>query len=136
MFKNLWLIALVGLLLVGCASNPESVITYESLPTDGDPVNGAVLFNNTGSSVPACSACHNESAAAAPHLDETYPEIAANRIDDMDAHKYTFYAIVEPWRHLAAGYGNAMYNQYDERLSPQEIADLMAYLLELDASAE
>jgi hypothetical protein len=56
--------------------------------------------------------------------------VAGERVEGESAREYTFYAIAEPGRYIVEGYGNAMYNRYDENLSPQEIADLIAYLLE------
>jgi hypothetical protein len=38
---------------------------------------------------------------------------------------------MRPADYLVNGFGNSMYNQYGQRLSPQQIADLTAYLLTL-----
>ncbi len=125
---------LVGLMLVvlaaGCSNEPESKIPYSALPAEGDPVRGERLYNELASPLPPCSSCHNEEANASPLL-ERYSEIAGSRVEGQNAHEYTFYSIVEPWRHVVDGYGNAMYNEYDDRLQPQDIADLIAYVLSL-----
>ncbi|MGJ3238079.1 MAG: c-type cytochrome [Anaerolineae bacterium] len=121
-----WLVvAIVVLTLAGCTGNPTSTIAYDALPTEGDPVNGERLYTAR-----SCNACHVAGASGAPDL-EGYGERAGDIVPDQDAREYTFYSIVEPAQHIAEGYGNAMPNNYDEIMTPQEIADLIAYLLDL-----
>jgi mono/diheme cytochrome c family protein len=121
------LMALLGL-LTSCNSKPPSAITYASVPQDGDPVRGEQLFTaGTGGTAP-CGACHTANNPASPDM-EGYGERAENRVAGQDAWEYTFYSITEPWRFIVEGYGNAMPNNYDEVLTPQDIADLIAYLL-------
>lgn len=121
-------LGIVILLLSGCASQPISVIPIADLPESGDAANGEVLYNTARGIIPTCASCHNPDAKGAPQLDE-YASVAASRVEGQSAREYTFYSIVEPWQHITEGYGNAMYHQYDENYSPQEIADLIAYLI-------
>lgn len=123
-------LSVLVLVLVGCANEPPSVISYDAVPKDGDPVRGETLYHQQVSPIPTCASCHDEEGNASPTL-EGYGEVAGTRVEGQDAHEYTFYAIVEPWRHILDGYGNAMYNEYDDRLSEQDIADLIAYTLGL-----
>ncbi len=120
LFVGLWLLS-------ACSAEPESEIAFSNLPPNGDPAAGQVIY--TQDSSPLCSSCHNPDAVAAPTL-ENYASTAEQAVAGLSAREYTFYAIVEPWRHIAEGYGNAMPNQYDTSLTAQEIADLIAYLLE------
>jgi hypothetical protein len=39
-------------------------------------------------------------------------------------------SVVQPAAYIVSGFGNVMFNQYAQRLSAQQIADLVAYLLE------
>ncbi|MEM6527508.1 MAG: cytochrome c [Chloroflexota bacterium] len=128
-YTTIGLFGVLALILAACGGS-ESVVSYADLPTEGDPVRGEALYFQASGLSPACSACHVAEAAGAPVLDENYPALAAQRVAGQDAHEYTFYAIVEPGQYIVEGYGNAMYNRYDENLEPQDIADLIAYLLE------
>lgn len=113
------------LLLAGCDTNPSSEIAYSDLPENGDSANGELLFTEQG-----CIACHVEGATGAPDL-MNFAEYAGTTVDGQSAGEYTFYSIVEPAQHIAEGYGNAMPNTYDSSMTAQELADLIAYLLDL-----
>lgn len=121
---------LAAVLLMGCANTPESVIPYSEIPETGDVARGEALYNESISLAPTCASCHNAEGGGSPDL-TGYGEIAGTRVEGQDAHEYTFYSIAEPWRYIVDGYGNAMYNLYDDRLTPQQIADLIAYVLSL-----
>lgn len=125
------LMLLILLALVGCSPNPPSVIPYSAIPTTGDVARGEALFNETISLAPACSSCHTgQENAASPDL-AGFGAIAGTRVEGESAHEYAFYSIAEPGRFLVEGYGNAMYNLYDEKLTPEQLADLIAYILSL-----
>ncbi len=126
--KRLIFLMMLSVFVAGCGSQ-TSTIPYAALPTEGDPVRGEQLYHQLDGTAPTCANCHRAGAAAAPQIDSDYPEIAAQRVEGQDAREYSFYAIVEPGQHIVEGYGNAMYNRYDETLDPQEIADLIAYML-------
>ncbi|MEL6148403.1 MAG: cytochrome c [Chloroflexota bacterium] len=128
-YGTIGLLIVLAFILAACGG-AESVISYADLPTEGDAVRGETLYFQASGLSPACSSCHVAEAAGAPVLDEGYPALAAERVEGQDAHEYTFYAIAEPGQHIVEGYGNAMYNRYDENLAPQDIADLIAYLLD------
>jgi len=127
----LGLLALSAVLLAACGGSPESAIAYGNVPPTGSVERGADLFDQPIRGMAACSSCHVEGATGAPSL-EGYAEVAEERVEGQDAREYTFYAIAEPARHIVEGYGNAMPNQYDDRLAAQDMADLIAYLLEGD----
>ena len=120
----------VLVLMVGCSAT-VTPITYADLPDMGDPVRGEVIYR-TGANgkVTPCSACHVESSAGAPALiGVNYAEVAQNRVAGQSAQEYTFGAIVAPASYVVNVYGNAMPEYYGMRLSPQDLADVIAYLL-------
>ncbi len=118
----------LAVLLSACGST--NLLTLDQLPA-GDAERGAVLFNESINGAPPCSSCHRPSdeEARVPTLDG-FGAIASTRVEGQDARTYAFYSIVDPGRHVVEGYGNAMY-PYGDKLSPQQIADLIAYILSL-----
>ncbi len=124
------LFGLLLLMLVGCAPYAETTIAYAEIPAEGDANRGAELFNEPINGTTACIACHVEGNNASPDL-TGLGEVAGERVEGETAREFVFYSITEPARHLTEGFGNAMPNNYDENLTPQQIADLVAYLLSL-----
>ena len=116
--------------LAACNTNPGSTISQDEVPQNGDPARGEAMFNQGKEGAVPCSSCHNETGVASPDL-TGYGAVAGLRVPGESAHEYTFHSIVEPGRYIVEGFGSAMPNQYDEVLTPQEIADLIAYLLTL-----
>ena len=112
-----------------------SDITVE-LP-EGDAARGERLATTEG-----CAACHvSTPTGPAWQASETEPGIgsrAETRIAQPDytgsagdAHQYLFESIVLPHEFLVEGYDAIMPNSYADSLSPQEVADLIAYMLSL-----
>lgn len=128
--RNLFIVLVLLLTLSACNPNPPSILSYENLPLEGNIERGAELFNQAINAAPPCSACHLPNAPASPDL-AGLNERAGTRVEGLDAREYAFYSIVEPARYLVEGFGNVMWNQYDESLSSQDIADLIAYILSL-----
>ena len=126
----LLLSCLLVIILSACNANPTSVVNYEAVPTEGDVARGEALYNSGKELAPPCSGCHIPNAPASPDL-AGFGAVAATRVEGQTAHEYAFYSITEPGRFIVEGYGNAMYNMYDEALTPQDIADLIAYILRL-----
>lgn len=56
---------------------------------------------------------------------------AGERVEGQTAEVYTYESIVRPARYIVRGFSNIMYNRYVEKLSQQDIADLIAFLLGL-----
>jgi len=121
--------ALVSLLLCAACQTPGN--TAPGLP-QGDAESGAVLFAESIKGAPSCASCHKltEEAAAGPGF-ASYGNVAAARVDGQSAFDYTYFSIVQPARHIVPGYSNLMYGSYRSRLSQQQLADLIAYLLSL-----
>ncbi len=128
--NRLALLALALLVGAGCAPDAIS-FSYGDLPA-GDAAPGAALFDRPVNGAAACSACHaaGTERRAGPPL-AGYGQIAGARVPDEDPAVYTFYSIIRPSRYVVRGYSNTMPSDYDKRLSQQQIADLIAYLLTL-----
>jgi len=122
-----------GLLMLPilAACDKSSDLRYQDLP-QGDAVNGAALFTQSLNDAPPCSACHSlgDESSNGPGLGN-YAERAAERVDNLSAGEYTLRSIVHPAAYIVNGYSNIMYSRYEEALSQQELADLIAYLLSL-----
>ncbi|GAB4433638.1 MAG: hypothetical protein Kow00106_26630 [Anaerolineae bacterium] len=120
----------VAMLLGACA--PEDLpYQFDDLPA-GDAQRGATLFGQSVNGAPACSTCHtlDGGAAAGPDL-EGYGTVAMTRVRGQSAGEYTFYSILRPAKHIVRGYSNVMPADYARKLSAQDVADLIAYLLSL-----
>jgi len=116
--------------LAGCA--PEDLpYSLDALPV-GEAGQGAALFTQSVNNTPACSACHSAdgSFSSGPSLDG-YSQQAGTRVKGQSAEAYSFYSILRPARHLVRGYSNVMPADYAKKLSAQDVADLIAYLLTL-----
>ncbi|MCL4239384.1 MAG: c-type cytochrome [Anaerolineae bacterium] len=128
--KRIALTTVVIAALWGCA--PEDLpYSLGDLPA-GDAGRGAALFTQSINGSPACSACHSTdgSSSSGPPLDG-YGQAAGTRVKGQSAALYSFYSILRPAKHLVRGYSNVMYSQYADKLSQQDVADLIAYMLGL-----
>ena len=126
---RLLLIIFVISILAACTSTNEVSVSFSDLPETGDAERGAVLFADTETISPTCISCHNIDQTASPTLDDYSVAVAESRVEGQSAREYTFDSIVDPAKHIAEGYGNAMPNKYGEQLTPQDLADVIAYLL-------
>lgn len=77
-----------------------------------------------------CYACHIiGSGAAAPSL-EGVGERAATRRPPLTAAAYLYESVIYPTAYVVEGYPASMPANYPQRLSQQELADILVYLLE------
>ena len=100
-----------------------------ALLANADPANGSNLVVTYG-----CTACHREGAAngVAPAF-VGVAERAATRRAPMPAAAYIYESIIHPGVYLVEGFPNSMLPNYQERLTGQELGDIIAYLLTPDA---
>lgn len=124
------LIISVLLLLTAC-SKGEPETSLSDLPS-GNAENGAVLFNQKIDDAPACSSCHNidDTKSQGPGLGG-FSDRAADAVDGQSAKEYAYYSILRPSKHLVSSFSNLMYSDYEEKLSAQQLADLIVYILSL-----
>jgi mono/diheme cytochrome c family protein len=128
--------ALLAVLVAGCGSpsgkvttpTPVTVIGKVPKPAPsltGDPKAGKSVF------VQNCGACHSLQAAGTtgkvgPDLDKL-PELAkAANQGTLDEFIKT--SIVDPGAYIAPGYQNAMPPNFGTSLTPQQLADLLAFI--------
>lgn len=129
-------------LAINCGYIPPDVATrfvgtdvqriLKTLPeVSGDPLNGQLLFN---SDTLACFGCHiNSAGEAAPHLEGTFTRVEATRLqdpalDDYTVEHYLIESIVQPNHYLVPDYLPSMPGDFGQRLTLQDMADLLAYL--------
>jgi mono/diheme cytochrome c family protein len=94
----------------------------EALP-EGDAANGERLFSQQ-----PCSVCH-VNLQIAPRLDDLSAH-ASTRKPGYPAEVYLYESIVEPGAYVVEGFeGGIMPENFKETLTPQELADLVAFLL-------
>jgi mono/diheme cytochrome c family protein len=139
MRAGLVLAVTLALVLVGCGGGktvtpaPETVegtVPTETKPSvanlpKGDPAAGKTVF--TEEAKPACRTCHTLAAAGTnetlgPNLDE------AMKGQDAD---FILESIVDPDADITEGFeDNLMPEDYGEKLTEKQLADLVAFLLQ------
>lgn len=127
--KFLLFALLITLMLAACRK--ELRFEFKDLP-EGDAASGEKLFQQTINGAPSCASCHSlaHTALVGPGL-VGYGERAAQQVKGESAEEYTFNSIARPAKHVVSGFSNLMYSEYIEKLSPEDVADLIAYLLTL-----
>ena len=124
----LTLVVLLILSITGCSAPQPGA---SDLPA-GDASRGATLFAQPINGAPNCSSCHtvDGSPLTGPSF-KGFSSTAGTRISGVSAHDYAAQSIMTPPSYIVNGFSNLMYNQYAQRLTLQQIADLVAYLLTL-----
>lgn len=100
----------------------------------GDPINGQVLYNGDL----GCAGCHLSDPPVAPPTEGTYTRIVDERLKDPALASYTVEqylveSIVEPAHYVVPNYQNIMLNNFGDRLTLQDLADLIAFLESQDS---
>jgi cytochrome c2 len=127
--KQAILVMVLLFILAACTASGSPEATEAPLPV-GDAARGEELFNSNVGGAPACGTCHRltDESLVGPGL-LGYGERAGSEVEGQSAEEYTYQSIVRPAEHIVEGFNNVMYTEYQSKLSPQEIADLIAYLL-------
>ncbi|MCU0495747.1 MAG: cytochrome c [Anaerolineae bacterium] len=128
------LLVILGMILIGCTQFEFNWIVPETSLV-GDPARGQRLFTLPIDQAPPCSSCHKVQAEEpgfrqGPSL-VGIADRAGSRIANMDAMMYLTQSIVDPAEFVVSGFRSSMYPNYENVFSEQEIADLVAYLLQL-----
>jgi mono/diheme cytochrome c family protein len=97
----------------------------ESGLPDGDPARGEALFVEQG-----CMGCHSldGSTLVGPSM-QGVGERASARVEGYSAEEYLRESILLPCEVLVDGFGCVMPPGFGQRLTPQDLADLIAYML-------
>lgn len=95
----------------------------------GDPINGQVLYNGDL----GCAGCHLGDAPIAPLVEGTYTRIEEERLKDpllagYTPEHYLVESIIDPAHYVVPGFQNVMLNNFGDRLTLQDLADLIAFL--------
>lgn len=119
----------------GMAETTDTAASAEKTETEALPVGnaeaGPQVFIARG-----CTACHAISTlpeakgTIGPALDGI-GERGATRVEGLDAMGYLRQSIEQPEAYLVEGYQNMMVKGLHAQMSPQEYADLLAYLMSL-----
>jgi len=125
---------LIMLALSGCTIDLTRFITVPH-PADhvalvGDAVHGEDIFKHGANEAPPCTSCHTLGSSAfslGPQL-QGISQRAGERVPDMSAEAYLLQSIIDPAAFVVSGYRDIMYPQFGEKLSQQDLADLIAYL--------
>ena len=129
--RRLVVLTFVFAALIAACSTKDTEYTYSDLPA-GDAVHGAALFGQSVNDAVACSNCHSVSGTdgAGPSLDN-FAAVAGSRVSGQSAGDYAFYSLLRPSKYLVSGFSNIMPTNYEDKLSRQDTADLLAYVLTL-----
>jgi cytochrome c2 len=119
------------------ANNSESNAAAKR--ATGDLVSGEKIFHGetpiAGGKVPACTMCHAVEAGGEATIGTNLSNIgyrAAAIAPGQSAEEYLRTSILDPDAYLAGGFQEGiMYREYRQALTPQQIEDLIAYMLTL-----
>ena len=100
----------------------------------GDPINGQLLYNTTL----GCAGCHGAETPVGPPTEGTYTRVDEERLLDPAFEGYTVQhylveSIIDPAKYLVPGYQNVMVSNFGDRLTLQELADVVAFLESQDS---
>lgn len=137
------LLTLGLLLLAACGGGADEETEPEEPPAPaGDPQAGEELYNQTSiGSAPGCITCHNVDQTDDPLQPSPVGPShygLAGRADDytegQSAEEYLRESIREPDAHIVEGFtAGVMYQNYADDLTDEQIDNLVAYLLTLEA---
>ncbi|MBN1963584.1 MAG: cytochrome c [Anaerolineae bacterium] len=134
---RIWAALLIVLLaLPGCFQlNVWLATAWAAPPAAADPVRGETIFRAGTADAPPCSTCHQVSTdgmgfSLGPNLAGVAARAGA-RVDGMSTAQYLADSILHPEHYVVAGYHVSMFADYAAYLAPQDVADLVAYLLTL-----
>lgn len=138
--RKVFLLLFALLALAGCETNWITIVASlnpdnaaPQTASQGDAVRGADIYAHGINEAPPCMTCHALAAGGyslGPVMGGI-SERAGTRVEGLTAEAYLHQSIVDPAAHLVGGFRNIMYPQYGEKLTEQDITDLIAYLMTL-----
>lgn len=121
--------------IISSAQQPEGVITQltedsymeevAQVLEGADPKRGETLVNQTYE----CYACHVNGAGNVAPLFDGIGARASIENPPLTAEAYLYEAIIYPTAHVVKGFSASMPANYQQRMTAQEIGDIIAYLL-------
>ena len=129
-------VSLEDLIAAQSVGDDVAEIMLELEDAGGDPLNGQLLYNGLepalGGVTLGCSGCH-ESEAVAPLTAGTWTRVNDIRLKlpqfaDYSVKRYLVESIVTPSTYLPPDYGALMPEFYGSQLTPEQLADLVAFL--------
>ncbi len=96
----------------------------------GDPQAGRAIFETGGASQIPCAACHtlDGTPLVGPSL-QGISQQAATRVSGLSAEEYLRQSITDPSAYLVEGFDDLMNKDYGEKLSEDDINNLIAFLM-------
>lgn len=130
-FAGIFLVEFIAATISTTTEYEETEITAQSylnavnpLIQMGDAARGADLIDELG-----CASCHIIGAGQiAPPFDGVAVR-AGTRRPPLTPAAYLYESIAYPYRYVVDGYAPAMLNNYLDRLTQQQFADILVYLL-------
>lgn len=131
-------------LLAACGGGDEETDVDEGAAGVGNAANGEELYMSTTigeANLPGCTTCHN----VEPTDDPLQPspvgpshyglaDRAGDYVEGLSAEEYLRQSIVEPNAHVVEGFQpDVMPQNYEDGLTGEQIDNLVAYLLTLEA---
>ncbi len=125
--------------VIAFASIPSSPPAPRAATVDQAKVDALLKIGNPADAEPiieqmGCPVCHR--AGAENGIAPSWGGIAARaatRRPEMSAADYIYQSITDPSAYIVPGYIDAMPKDFAQRLSDQQLADIIAYLLSPDA---
>ena len=111
-------------------SGGGSAPALEELP-EGHPSDGEVLFAKGGDGIANCSACHSldGDSGVGPSLSGISDRAGGTKAD-LSAEAYIYESITNPDAYVVDGFHSSiMPSEFGHVLSPQQLADLVSFLM-------
>ena len=130
------LLLFMPIMLAACTFDPTAFLPVPSSTQThmaGDVARGESIFRHGTGEAPPCLTCHaltNSAFGLGPKMVGIH-ERAGSRVEGLSAEAYLQQSIREPSAFVVPGYRDIMYPQYAEKLSEQDMADLLAFLMTL-----
>jgi mono/diheme cytochrome c family protein len=117
-------------------ATPSDIAPSEAAPTDAAPAGeldlasadydqGFTLYTTE------CARCHGAQDGVGPGL-ANMRDNAPNRVAGLSAADYVYQSIVDPGAYVVEGYSNEMPSTFATDFSPQQVANLVKFILEFD----
>jgi len=130
--KRVWLVGL--LMLIGLLSACSDLAPADTeIPADiaaiGDPDAGRLIFETGGASAVPCATCHtlDGTELVGPSLQDIAGRAASRTT--LSAEDYIRQSIMDPSAYVVEDYADVMYKDYANKLSPEDVDNVIAFLL-------